>query len=160
MKYFVVMTSKRQLYPMYGVEKKLGEFSSQLSVVFVWSLIFCWENNLILLSYLTCLAPSLTVNDLLITRPGWGWRCFTVLVWWSCVCVAEKPMISNGCFCMYWWDLEEKMCNVMMNNMRMNKGSFIRFKKLEKFYFIFSIFDFWIYFNYSIYILQFNLNWK
>lgn len=26
MKYFVVMTSKRQLYPMYGVEKKLGEF--------------------------------------------------------------------------------------------------------------------------------------
>ena len=24
MKYFVVMTSKRQLYPMYGVEKKLG----------------------------------------------------------------------------------------------------------------------------------------
>ena len=26
MKYFVVMTSKRQLYPMYGVEKKLGKF--------------------------------------------------------------------------------------------------------------------------------------
>ena len=25
MKYFVVVTSKRQLYPMYGVEKKLGE---------------------------------------------------------------------------------------------------------------------------------------
>ena len=26
MKYFVVMTSKRQLYPMYGGEKKLGKF--------------------------------------------------------------------------------------------------------------------------------------
>jgi len=28
MKYFVVMTSKRQLYPMYGVEKKLGKFKT------------------------------------------------------------------------------------------------------------------------------------
>ena len=26
MKYFVVITSKRQLHPMYGVEKKLGKF--------------------------------------------------------------------------------------------------------------------------------------
>ena len=26
MKYFVVMTSMRQLYPMYGGEKKLGKF--------------------------------------------------------------------------------------------------------------------------------------
>ena len=142
------------------MEKKLGEFSSLLSVVFVWSLIFYWENNFIfLISYLTCLAPVLTVNDLfslVLDEDG------DVLQFWSDdhVCVEEKPMISNGCFCMYWWDLEEKMCNVMMNNMRMNKGSFIRFKKLEKFYFIFSIFDFWIYFNYSIYILQFNLNWK
>ena len=35
MKYFVVMTSKRQLYPMYGGEKKLGKFRTVSTSTFL-----------------------------------------------------------------------------------------------------------------------------